>query len=133
MGKVRSRESHEATRKNFQYAKKLLEDKLVGNKSRIGPIILERCYIQHEARVLSQLVALTETHKRVMLELFQLATSRYAKVRSKAQSSLFSALKYFRYSYTIIIPHFIDILARDTEEHHNAYKVIVFILKIIII
>ncbi|XP_032665023.1 proteasome activator complex subunit 4-like isoform X2 [Odontomachus brunneus] len=128
LNKIRLRESHEERRKNFQAAKKMFEDKLVENKCRIGPIILERCDIQHEARLLSQSVALTETHKRIMLELFTLAISRYADVRLKAQASLFSALNCFPYSFTFIVPHLIDILAKDTEKHHDAYKGVLYML-----
>lgn len=124
LGKIRLRELHDERRKTFQIAKRIFEDKLVGNKNRMGPLILERCDIQHEYRLLAQSVALTETHKRIMLELFTLAISRYADVRSKAQASLFSALKNFPYSYTFIVPCLIDILAKDTEEYHDAYKVI---------
>lgn len=125
------RESHDERRKTFQVAKRIFEDKLIGNKDRMGPLILERCDIQHELRILAQSVALTETHKRIMLELFTLAISRYADVRSKAQSSLFSALKNFPYSYTFIVSRLIDILAKDTEEYHDAYKVIMIVIKML--
>lgn len=123
LGKIRLRESYDGRRKNFQVAKKMFEDKLTGNKSRIAPIILERCDIQHELRLLAQSVALTETHRQIIFELFTLATSRYADVRLKAQSSLFSAFKNFPYSYTLIIPRLTEILAKDTEKYHDAYKV----------
>lgn len=128
LGKIRLRDSHEGRRKNFQIGKRMFEDKLVGNKGRMGPLVLERCDIQHETRVLYQSVAPTETHKRIMLELFTLAISRYADVRLKAQSSLFSALKYFPYSYMFIVPRVVEILAKDTEEHHDACKVMMFML-----
>lgn len=133
LGKIRLRESHDERRKTFQVAKRIFEDKLIGNKDRMGPLILERCDIQHELRILAQSIALTEIHKRIMLELFTLAISRYADVRSKAQSSLFSALKNFPYSYTFIVPRLIDILAKDTEEYHDAYKVIMIVIKMLII
>lgn len=123
LGKIRLRESHDERRKTFQVAKRIFEDKLTGKKDRMGPLILERCDIQHELRMLTQSVAVTETHKQIMLELFTLAISRYADVRMKAQSSLFSAFKNFRYSYTFIVPHLIDILGKDTEKYHDAYKV----------
>lgn len=110
-------------RKSFLVIKKTFEDRLVGNKSHIASVIMDRCDIQHELRLIAQSVALTETHKRIILELFTLAVSRYANVRSKAQVSLFSVFKSFPYSYTLIMPHLIDILGRDTEEHHDAYKV----------
>lgn len=123
LDKIRLRESHDERRKNFQVAKKMFEDKLLENKCRMGPIILERCDMQHEARLLSKSVPLTETHKRIMLELFTLAISRYADVRSKAQTSLSYALQYFPCSFMVIMPRLIEVLAKDTEEHHDAYKV----------
>ncbi|XP_014486142.1 PREDICTED: proteasome activator complex subunit 4B-like [Dinoponera quadriceps] len=128
LGRIRLRDSHDGRRKNFQMAKRMFEDRLVKNKGAMGPILLERCDIQHEARMFAQSVALTETHKRIMLELFTLGISRYSDVRLKAQSSLFSALKYFPYSYTFIVPRLIDVLGKDTEEHHDAYKGVLYML-----
>lgn len=122
LGKIRLRE-RDGRRKGFLAIKKTFEDRLVGNKSHIASVIMDRCDIQHEIRSIAQSVALTETHKRIIFELFTLAVGRYADVRSKAQASLFSAFKTFPYSYTLIMPRFIDILRKDTEEHHDAYKV----------
>lgn len=116
-------ESYEGRRKSFQAAQCMLNDKLVGNKKRMGPVILERVDIQHEARLQVQSYVLTETHKKIMLELVALATSRYADVRSKAQCVLFYGLRYFPHSYTYVVPRLMDILAKDTDEHHDAYKV----------
>lgn len=128
MGKRRLRESHEGRRKNFHLVKNMFDDKLVGNKGRMGLLILERCDIQHEGRLLLQSIALTETHKRIILELFTLAISRYADVRSKAQSSIFSAIRYFPYPFTFLVSRITEILAKDTEEHHDAYKVRMVVL-----
>ncbi|KYM97994.1 Proteasome activator complex subunit 4 [Cyphomyrmex costatus] len=127
LGKVRLRE-RVGRRKGLLITKKTFEDKLVGNKSHIASVIMNRCDIQHETRLVAQLVAFTETHKRIILELFTLAIGRYADVRSKAQASLFSAFKTFPYSYMLIMPHFFDILGRDTEEHHDAYKGVLYML-----
>ncbi|XP_029164235.1 proteasome activator complex subunit 4B-like isoform X2 [Nylanderia fulva] len=128
LGKIRLRELHDERRRTFQVAKRIFEDKLMGNKNRMGPLILERCDIQHEYRQLTQLVMLTETHKQIMFELFTLAISRYGDVRSKAQDGLFSAFKNFPYSSKLIVPRLIDILAKDTEEHHDAYKGVLYML-----
>lgn len=128
LGKIQLREVYDAQHKAFQLTKRVFEDKLIGNKDRVGPLILERCDIQHELRTFAQSVALTETHKRIMLELFTLAISRYANVRSKAQASLFSVLKNFPYSYTFLVPSLLDILAKDTEKHHDAYKGVLYML-----
>ncbi|XP_011068182.1 PREDICTED: proteasome activator complex subunit 4B-like [Acromyrmex echinatior] len=127
LGKIRLRE-RDGRRKGFLAIKKTFEDRLVGNKSHIASVIMDRCDIQHEIRSIAQSVALTETHKRIIFELFTLAVGRYADVRSKAQASLFSAFKTFPYSYTLIMPRFIDILRKDTEEHHDAYKGVLYIL-----
>ncbi|XP_043684421.1 proteasome activator complex subunit 4B-like isoform X1 [Vespula pensylvanica] len=128
LGKMRLYESYEGRRKSFQAAQCMLNDKLVGNKKRIGAVILERVDIQHEARLQVQSYVLTETHKNIMLELLALATSRYADVRSKAQCILFYGLRHFPYSYTFIVPRLMDILAKDTDEHHDAYKGVLYIL-----
>ncbi|XP_012226473.1 proteasome activator complex subunit 4B-like [Linepithema humile] len=128
LGKTQPREVYEARRKNFQVAKRMFEDKLLKNKGRVGPIILERCDTQYVLRQVLQSNVLTETHKRIILELFTLAVSRYADVRSKAQSGLFSVFKFFPFSHKLIIPHVIDILAKDTEKHHDAYKGVLYLL-----
>ncbi|XP_039314531.1 proteasome activator complex subunit 4 isoform X3 [Solenopsis invicta] len=122
LGKIRLRE-RDARRKSFLILKKTFEDRLVGNKSHIASVMMDRCNIQHELRLITQSVALTETHKLIILELFTLAVGRYADVRSKAQAILITALQNFPYSYTLIMPRLIDILGRDTDEYHDAYKV----------
>ncbi|XP_012536547.2 proteasome activator complex subunit 4B isoform X1 [Monomorium pharaonis] len=127
LGKMRLRE-RDGRRKGFLALKKTFEDKLVGNKNHIASVIIDRCNIQHELRLITQSIALTKTHKQIILELFTLAVSRYADVRSKAQASLVTALQHFPYSYTLIMPHLIDILGRDTEEHHDAYKGVLYLL-----
>ncbi|KYQ53699.1 Proteasome activator complex subunit 4 [Trachymyrmex zeteki] len=127
LGKIRLRE-RDGRRKGFLAIKKTFEDKLVGNKSHIASVIMDRCDIQHEIRSIAQSVALTETHKRIIFELFTLTIGRYADVRSKAQASLFSVFKTFSFSYMLIMPRLIDILKKDTEEHHDAYKGVLYIL-----
>ncbi|KAL6256285.1 hypothetical protein P5V15_012401 [Pogonomyrmex californicus] len=123
LGKVRLYEcTYEKRCKNFLIVKDTFENKLVKKKSYIGAVITERCDMQHELRLIAQTFTITETHKRIILELFTLAVSRYADVRSKAQASLLSTFKHVPFSYSFIIPHLLDILARDTEKHHDAYK-----------
>lgn len=127
LGKIRLR-GRDGRREGFLIIKKTFEDRLVRNKSYIASVMMDRCDIQHELRLTAQSVALTETHKRIILELFTLAVGRYANVRLKAQDSLFSIFKNFPYSYTFIMPRLIEILGRDTEEHHDAYKGVLYIL-----
>lgn len=101
----------------------MLEDKLRGHKEHMGPLILERADIQHETRIQCRMDVITETHKLIMLQLFQLATSRYADVRGLAQCSMLLAYQHFPYSYKIVLPPVLEILGKNTEEHHDAYKV----------
>ena len=128
LGRNRLSEAHEARCKSFQIVSKRTKDKLVGNKGLRGSLILQRAEIQHDTRIHVQSFNLTETHKIIMFELLTLATSRYADVRSQAQSSLFCALQHFPYSYTFIVPRLVDVLKLDAEEHHDAYKGALYIL-----
>ncbi|XP_076235371.1 proteasome activator complex subunit 4A [Calliopsis andreniformis] len=128
LGRNRFSEVYENRRKNFQTINKMTKDKLVGNKGLLRSFVLQRAEIQHETRLHAQSFNLTETHKGIMIELLTLATSRYADVRSQAQSCLFRALQHFPYSYTFIVPQLIDILNKDVEEHHDAYKGVLYIL-----
>ncbi|KZC11232.1 Proteasome activator complex subunit 4 [Dufourea novaeangliae] len=128
IGKIRLFDAYEAKLKHFHMVHKMMKDKLVGNKGLIRPFVLQRAEIQHETRVVSQYFNLTETHKKIIFELLTLSTSRYANVRSQAQWSLFRALQEFTYSYTLIIPQLIDILRKDVEDHHDAYKGVLYIL-----
>ncbi|XP_011874622.1 PREDICTED: proteasome activator complex subunit 4-like [Vollenhovia emeryi] len=128
--KTKWRKWHE-WHKIFGKLKTQFDDKLVGNKNDIALVVIARCILQHEFRLNSQsttTVALTETHKRIILQLFTLAVSRYANVRFKAQASLFSTFENFPYSSTLILPDLIEILGKDTEKYHDAYKGALYIL-----
>ncbi|XP_012271997.1 proteasome activator complex subunit 4 isoform X2 [Orussus abietinus] len=128
LGKMRLRNLHEARRKNFQFAKKILEDKLLGKKRHLGPFIIERATLQHESRIFSQAPCLTETHLLMMEKLFKLSISRYADVRSKAQKAFFSAIQNFPYSYSYFIEHIVDVLRKSPEKEHEAYKGALYLL-----
>ena len=109
--------------KAYRMSKGTWEDKLT-NKD--GNIVFywDRITNQHEARVQYQTFVFTKTHEHIMLKLMELATSRYAKVRSLAQTVLSDAMSYYRHSCKILMPYILDILSRDTDEHHEAYKVL---------
>lgn len=120
---MRLGEDHEVRRKNFMLGKKALEDKLNGKQRHMRNLMIQRAAMQHEIRLLESVICLTETHKLIMLELLKLGTSRYGEVRSKAQARLFSAMHGFSYSYSLLIPELVEILGKDSEEHHEAFKV----------
>ncbi|XP_076166569.1 proteasome activator complex subunit 4 isoform X2 [Ptiloglossa arizonensis] len=128
LGKIRLSDAYEAKRNNLQVVMKKRKDHLGRNKGLLRPVVLQCAEIQHKMRVHSQVFNLTQTHKEIMFELLALATSRYANVRSQAQSSLSRALQHLSYSYTFIVPQLIDILKKDVEENHDAYKGVLYIL-----
>lgn len=104
-----------------------MEDKLVKRKGVIGACVLLRAETQHVTRSYLQIVNLTETHKQIMLQLFTLATSRYAIVQWQAQYILSRAFQYFPFSWKIVTPKLVDVLGEDPETDQDAYKVITVI------
>ncbi|XP_043255483.1 proteasome activator complex subunit 4A-like isoform X1 [Colletes gigas] len=128
LGKIRLSDAYEARRKNFYTIIEMMKDRLRGNKGLIGPFVLQSAEIQHETRVHSRSFILTKTHQEIIFELFVLAISRYADVRSQAQSSLSHAFQHLLYSYKLIVPRLLDVLKNDTEENHDAYKGVLYIL-----
>ncbi|XP_043485466.1 proteasome activator complex subunit 4A-like [Polistes fuscatus] len=128
IGEKRLQDLYEERQKKLKRTQNLLSDKLVRNKKRMEHIILQHAIVHHETRLQMKSHKFTETHKNIMLELVVLATSRYANVRNKAQFALTSGLLTFPLSYTFIVPHLIDVLEKDTEIHHDAYKGVLYIL-----
>ncbi|XP_012258033.2 proteasome activator complex subunit 4B-like [Athalia rosae] len=128
LGRLRVGEDHEVRRKNFMLCKQVTEDKLKGKQRHMRTLMVQRAAMQHEIRLLERVVCLTETHKLMLLELLKLSTSRYSEVRSKAQTRLFSAMQCFSYSYALLVPQLVEILSKDSEEHHDAFKGALYVL-----
>lgn len=129
LGNVRLYDHFEARCRNFKMTKAVLKDKLVKRKCHLGGFyIVQRTELLHERRSQTRYHSLTETHKLMMLELFKLATSRYADVRSKAQDILIGGFSYFPYSYAVIGPRMLEVLAMDPDENHEALKGLLYLL-----
>ena len=76
-------------------------------------------------------MTLTETHKKVMLNLLKLATSHYANVRIRAQDTLHQMTMTYAYSYKVILEPTLDLLSSDNSEEkvsHEAFKGALYIL-----
>ncbi|KYB26764.1 proteasome activator complex subunit 4 [Tribolium castaneum] len=114
--------------KNFHLVKKLLEDRLHQNKLHLRHILINRVMLQQEFRIESRSCSFTETHKQILLDLFELSVSRYSEVRISAQSKLFSVVSYFPYSYTVLTSRIFEILKLNSEEHHEKFKGCLYIL-----
>jgi len=72
--------SYESHWKNFRLAKKVLEDKLVGQKRHLRPLLISRTVLQHESLLERGSTCLTPTHRQILLNLLTLSTSHYSEV-----------------------------------------------------
>lgn len=67
--------------KSFHITKKLLEDRLHQKKLHLRSVLIDRVVLQQEFRVESRNCSFTETHKQILLDLFDLSISRYSEVK----------------------------------------------------
>lgn len=119
---------HEDHWKNFRMAKKVLENKLVGQKRHLRAVLINRTVLQHESLLQRGSMCLTPTHRQILLNLLTLSTSHYSEVRSQAQVKLFEALDLFSYSYTVLIPHLVNHLQQDSTQFHEQFKGSLYVL-----
>lgn len=110
-------------RQQFLATKKIMEDKLTGDRGYIPQFLMERVAIQHELRKTNATRAFTPTSQDIMLNLFKLSISKYSRIRISAQIALSSIINDFPNAYQTLIPHIVDVLQQDTEVHHDAHKV----------
>lgn len=66
--------------KNFRMAKKLFEDKVMGQKRHLRQLLVDRVMLQHELLQEKSVTIFTETHQMILLNLFNLSTSHYSEV-----------------------------------------------------
>lgn len=71
--------------KNFHMVKKVLEDRLHQNKSHLRYTLIDRVMLHQEFRNESRTCSFTETHKQIILDLFELSVSHYSEVSSNNQ------------------------------------------------
>jgi proteasome activator subunit 4 len=120
--------SYESHWKSFRLVKKVLEDKLVGQKRHLRPLLISRTVLQHESLLERGSTCLTPTHRQILLNLLTLSTSHYSEVRSRAQVKLFAALDQFSYSYRVLIPHLVSHLQQDSSQFHEQFKGSLYVL-----
>ena len=115
--------------KSFHMVKKALENKLVGMKKHIRPLILDRIMLQHELRVRHKTLSpFTTLHEEIMQDLLVLSTSHYSEVRQKAQDSLNTCFGHHSYAYRLIIEPIIAILSKDSDSSHETFKGALYVL-----
>uniref|UniRef100_A0A6P7GVF6 Proteasome activator complex subunit 4B-like n=1 Tax=Diabrotica virgifera virgifera TaxID=50390 RepID=A0A6P7GVF6_DIAVI len=114
--------------KSFHMTKKLLEDRLLQKKLHLRHVLVDRVMLQQEFRIESRNCSFTGTHRMILLDLFELSTSRYSEVRIAAQNKLFSVVSYFPYSYSVLTEKIKDTLNMDSEKNHERFKGCLYIL-----
>ncbi|CAG2057001.1 unnamed protein product [Timema podura] len=117
-----STNNFEARWKNFRTVKKVLENKVIGEKKHLRSLLVDRVVLQHEALYERSTVCLTETHRQIMLNLLTLSTSHYSEAK------LFLALDQFAYSYMILIPQLLSNLQQDSNQFHEQFKGSLYVL-----
>lgn len=75
-----SKSSYEMHWKNFRVVKKVLENKLVGQKQHLRALLIDRTMLQHESLLERGSMCLTPTHCQIMLSLLKLSSSHYSEV-----------------------------------------------------
>lgn len=127
MNKFRGRD-FESHWKNFHVVKKLLADCLRGGKLHLRQLLIDRVMLHQEFRTESRSFTFTETHKQVLVNMYQLCVSHYSEVRIKAQKKLFVAVGTFPYSYSVLMPYLKQSLQIDTNKNHEEFKGCLFVL-----
>lgn len=116
------RVAFESRWKRFRIVKRILENKLVGEKRHLRALLIDRALLQHEILLERGKYCLTPTHQLIMMNLLTLSISQYSEVRSRAQGKLFAAMDIFPYSYIVLIPKLVECMGKDTALEHEQFK-----------
>jgi len=108
--------------KNRHFVKRFMENKLLGKKKHIEPILIDRVHLQHELRTINQSSkTFSDLHLQLFSDLFKLSVSRYMQVRKSAQSALGHGFHVFAYSYRRMLDDVTKFLKNEDQdvEHHQ--------------
>lgn len=108
--------------KIYHNNKKLIEDRLLQHKMHMRHFLIERVLLQQMFRNEGRSCTFTETHRQILLDLFELGVGRYSEVRILAQAKLFTAVSNFPYSYTVLTQQLKEILQMNSVENHEKFK-----------
>ncbi|XP_055545788.1 proteasome activator complex subunit 4A-like isoform X2 [Wyeomyia smithii] len=114
--------------KNFNNTKKFQTYRLTRFKRDVRAVVATRVIMQQDCRDEMDQPLFSATHLEVMLNLLELSTSHYSSVRATAQSKLFSMLSTFSFSYKFLSDKIVEHLQMDSNEHHERFKGMLFIL-----
>lgn len=108
--------------KVYHSNKKIVEDRLLQQKKHMRHFLIERVMLHQMFRNESRSCTFTDTHRQILLDLFELAVSRYSEVRILAQAKLFTAVSNFPYSYTVLTSQLKEILQINSVKNHEKFK-----------
>jgi len=125
-----TKEEYEARNKSFQAVKKVLDNKLLGNKKNIRPIFVDRTHLQHETRLVENVNRdFTESHQQIFHDIVDLATSYYSVVRIKAQELIGKCHRHFAFSYKVVLPRLLlSLNTDDGNVSHEQYKGALYVM-----
>ena len=109
-----------------------LDNKLVGARRTLRPLIIDRVVLQHQMRIVDGLrSAFTNTHATVLTNLFDLSISHYPSVRQSSQDILRHFTASYAYSYKKLIDPITALLddsKTEDEVPHEAFKGALYVL-----
>lgn len=114
--------------KSFKNLKAFQEYLLTERRRDIRAIQATRVLMQQDCRDELSAPPFTETHKIVLKNLLKLSTAHYSVVRAPAQFRLFSMLNTYPSAYKSILDDIVDYLAMDSNQHHESFKGILFVI-----
>ncbi|XP_055613465.1 proteasome activator complex subunit 4B-like isoform X2 [Uranotaenia lowii] len=114
--------------KNFNNTKKFQTYRLTRYKRDVRAVVATRVIMQQDCRDEIDQPLFTATHLEVLMNLLELSTSHYSSVRATAQSKLFTLLSTFSFSYKLITDKILEYLRLDSNENHEQFKGILYIL-----
>ncbi|CAF4762748.1 unnamed protein product [Rotaria sp. Silwood1] len=118
----------EFSRDEFTSHEQLLKNKLCGEGQNNRFLSIQKIGLQIEELELSNVEILNDIDKQVILKLFELSINRYSEVRCTAQTELFNVLKYYRFSFQVIVDRIVELFNTQDEVDHDQIKGCLYIL-----
>ncbi|CAF1134879.1 unnamed protein product [Rotaria sordida] len=118
----------EFSRDEFTSHEQLLKNKLCGEGQNNRFLSIQKIGLQIEELELSNVGILNDIDKQIILKLFELSINRYSEVRCAAQTELFKVLKYYQFSFQVIIDRIAELFNTQDEVDHDQIKGCLYIL-----
>lgn len=114
--------------KNYKNLKTFQDYALTKHKRDIRAILATRVIMQQDCRDELSAPAFTASHRTIMFNLLKLSTSHYSAVRATAQHRLFNLFHSYSFSYKCILDEIVRYLSLDSNENHEAFKGILYVI-----